>query len=105
MVIIFSIMLFLFFIILVVYREKFCKHACPYALMQMVVQTSETEKMVFNNSTGNCINCIGCDKTCPFALDVRKECETLFCSNCNRCHDACVKAIGEKKVVLNLTGK
>lgn len=89
--------------VFVFYRDNFCKKACPYAVFQNIIRDKNTDIMYFDEPSGNCINCHRCDKVCPYNLDVRKESDGMYCTNCGICSDECVKVLGEQKAVLYLT--
>ena len=91
-----------FMILLVGYQEKFCKKSCPYALMQMLLQSNKTRFMKFTNSEKTCTNCHGCDNVCPFNLRARFESKSTDCSNCNLCQDACTQELGKGNTLFHL---
>ncbi len=91
-----------FFMVVVIYRERFCRYACPYSIPLILTQSESSVTMTFDEESGRCINCHQCDKSCPYKLDVRKESSTLLCSNCSLCQQACRKVLGEGKEVLSL---
>lgn len=76
------------------YRDRFCKKGCPYALIQMLLQSDRTRVMRFSNPDRTCTNCKGCDDICPMVLRPRFESATPDCTNCNLCHDACSSELG-----------
>ena len=91
-----------FMVLLVGYQETFCKTACPYALMQMLLQSDNTRTMEFSNPEKTCTNCHGCDNICPFNLRARFESIDPDCTNCNLCQEACTTELGEGNTLFYL---
>lgn len=92
-----------FMFLFVGYQERFCKKGCPYALIQMLLQSDQTRTMKFANSEKTCTNCRGCDDICPFNLRPRFESKTPDCTNCNLCTDACTTELGQGNTLFQLT--
>jgi polyferredoxin len=92
-----------FMILLVGYQEKFCKKSCPYALMQMLLQSGNTRAMKFANPEKTCTNCHSCDAICPFNLRARFESSGADCTNCNLCQEACASELGRDNTLFHLT--
>jgi len=84
------------------YQEHFCKRGCPYALIQMLLQSERTRTMVFDNRTKTCTNCRGCDDICPMNLRARFESKGHDCTNCNLCAEACTTELGEGNTLFHL---
>ncbi len=84
------------------YQEHFCKRGCPYALIQMLLQTDSTRYMHFANPEKTCTNCHGCDNICPFNLRARFESRGTDCSNCNLCSEACTTELGAGNTLFRL---
>jgi len=84
------------------YQEKFCKRGCPYALIQMLLQSDRTRTMVFANPDKTCTNCHGCDNVCPFNLRARFESKGHDCTNCNLCAEACAEELGLENTLFRL---
>ncbi|MDF7824272.1 4Fe-4S binding protein [Pontiellaceae bacterium B12227] len=84
------------------YQEHFCKKGCPYALIQMLLQSDQTRTMQFANPEKTCTNCRGCDDICPFNLRPRFESKTPDCTNCNLCTDACTTELGQGNTLFHL---
>ncbi len=91
-----------FMILLVGYQEKFCKKSCPYALMQMLLQSEKTRTMEFSNPEKTCTNCHRCDTLCPFILRPRFESNSVDCTNCNLCQEACTEELGSGNTLFHL---
>jgi ferredoxin-type protein NapH len=91
-------------VLLVGYQEGFCKKSCPYALMQMLLQSDNTRSMQFSNPEKTCTNCHGCDTVCPFNLRARFESTGPDCTNCNLCQEACTTELGQGNTLFHLTG-
>lgn len=85
------------------YQEHFCKKGCPYALIQMLLQSDRTRSMQFANPEKTCTNCRGCDDICPFNLRARFESSGHDCTNCNLCAEACTTELGEGNTLFHLT--
>jgi polyferredoxin len=86
----------------VIYQEKFCRKGCPYALIQMLLQSGRTRTMRFANPEKTCTNCHGCDNICPFNLRARFESAGHDCTNCNLCSEACTNELGEGNTLFHL---
>ncbi|MEA2069362.1 MAG: 4Fe-4S binding protein [Verrucomicrobiota bacterium] len=84
------------------YQEHFCKKGCPYALIQMLLQSDGTRFMEFANPGKTCTNCRGCDDICPFNLRARFESKGADCTNCNLCAEACTEELGEGNTLFHL---
>jgi polyferredoxin len=84
------------------YQEKFCKRGCPYALIQMLLQSDHTRFMDFANPGKTCTNCRGCDDICPFNLRARFESRGPDCTNCNLCSEACTDELGQGNTLFHL---
>ena len=98
-----SAFLFLGFMgLFVFYQEHFCKKGCPYALIQMLLQSDQTRTMKFSNPEKTCTNCRGCDDICPFNLRPRFESKTPDCTNCNLCTEACTTELGQGNTLFHL---
>ena len=84
------------------YQEHFCKKGCPYALIQMLLQSDRTRFMEFANPEKTCTNCRGCDDICPFNLRARFESRGPDCTNCNLCAEACTDELGQGNTLFHL---
>ena len=84
------------------YQEHFCKKGCPYALIQMLLQSDRTRYMEFANPQKTCTNCHGCDAICPFNLRARFESRGPDCTNCNLCAEACTDELGQGNTLFHL---
>lgn len=84
------------------YQEHFCKKGCPYALIQMLLQSDNTRFMEFANPEKTCTNCRGCDDVCPFNLRARFESKGTDCTNCNLCSEACTDELGQGNTLFHL---
>ncbi|MBN2161708.1 MAG: 4Fe-4S binding protein [Pontiellaceae bacterium] len=84
------------------YQESFCKRGCPYALIQMLLQSDRTRYMEFSNPEKTCTNCRGCDNVCPFNLRARFESRGTDCTNCNLCAEACEVELGAGNTLFHL---
>lgn len=93
---------FAFLGLFVHYQEHFCKRGCPYALIQMLLQSDTTRCMEFANPEKTCTNCHGCDNICPFNLRARFESRGTDCTNCNLCSEACTDELGPGNTLFHL---
>ena len=84
------------------YQEHFCKKGCPYALIQLLLQSDRTRTMEFANPEKTCTNCRGCDDICPFLLRARFESKGPDCTNCNLCAEACSVELGQGNTLFHL---
>jgi polyferredoxin len=84
------------------YQEHFCKRGCPYALIQLLLQSDRTRYMEFSNPDKACTNCRGCDNICPFNLRARFESKSHDCTNCNLCAEACAEELGAEHTLFRL---
>jgi polyferredoxin len=91
-----------FMVLFVHYQEHFCKKGCPYALIQMLLQSDQTRYMEFSNAEKTCTNCHGCDQICPFNLRARFESRGPDCTNCNLCQEACTEELGQGNTLFHL---
>jgi ferredoxin-type protein NapH len=84
------------------YREGFCQQACPYALVQLLLQSEDTRLMQFRDPERRCIHCNACDHSCPQNLKARMECNLRHCTNCYRCAEACHCVLGQHRGLFKL---
>ncbi len=83
-------------------RWRFCVYACPYGILMRLFKTDTTSVMKFDAESGRCVNCMACDRGCPYELNVRKESDGDICTNCGFCAKACHKVLGSGRGVLNI---
>lgn len=95
-------LLLLFYLLFAGYRQTFCKKACPYAFMQMMLRNDQTRRMEFRNPEHACTNCKRCDQVCPYHLQARFESHGLDCSNCNLCYEVCEDELGAGNSLFHL---
>jgi len=93
----------LFFALFFFFKEVFCIRACPYGLIQMVIQGPTTRQMLFNDPQSACIHCGLCGIVCPMKLDAKKECHSLCCTGCRLCEKACVSVLGPEQGLFKLS--
>jgi len=77
-------------------RERFCQSVCPYGLLQGVIEDGRSLHVAFDESTGPCIGCRACEKTCPMAIDIREGSFQMECTRCGACVDACEKVLSRR---------
>lgn len=93
----------LFFSLFFYFREGFSTHACPYGLIQLVIQGPSTQHMQFRDLKNTCIHCGLCGNICPMNLDAKKECDSLRCTGCGLCEEACVSVLGPEQGLFKLS--
>ena len=67
---------------------RFCKTACPYAMLQNVLADRETLAVAFDPARAECLRCDRCTRVCPVGIDIRKGGQRE-CVACAACIDAC----------------
>jgi cytochrome c oxidase accessory protein FixG len=70
-------------------RETFCRSACPYGLLQGVIEDGRSLHVRLDETTGACIDCKGCARICPMGIDIRDGSFQIECTRCGSCIDAC----------------
>lgn len=77
-------------------RESFCRSACPYGLLQGVIEDGRSLHVKFDEQ-GGCIECMACVKACPMEIDIRDGAFQIECTRCGSCIDACDAVLGRLK--------
>jgi cytochrome c oxidase accessory protein FixG len=78
------------FVDVVFWRETFCRRACPYGMMQVLLIDSKTQIMRYDKSRADdCIGCNACVKGCVMGIDIRTSPYQTECVYCGDCVDAC----------------
>lgn len=77
-------------------RESFCRTACPYGLLQGVIEDGRSLHVRFDEQ-GGCIECQACVKACPMEIDIRDGAFQIECTRCGSCIDACDAVLGRLK--------
>jgi polyferredoxin len=90
----FSLIAFLDFVFV---REKFCQTACPYGLLQGVIEDGRSLHVKLDPGLGTCIECGACHRECPMGIDIRKGSFQIECTRCGSCIDACEEVLGRLK--------
>lgn len=67
---------------------RFCKTACPYAMLQNVLADRETLAVAYDPARAECLRCDSCIRVCPVGIDIRKGGQRE-CVACAACIDAC----------------
>ncbi|MCF7972679.1 MAG: 4Fe-4S binding protein [Phycisphaerae bacterium] len=93
----------LFFLLFFHFKEHFSIRACPYGLIQGVVQGPDTEQMRFSDPENTCIHCGLCDNVCPMNLDAKNECDSLRCTGCGLCEAACNSVLGPDRGLFRMS--
>jgi polyferredoxin len=78
-------------------RERFCRHVCPYGLLQAVLEDGRSLHVRLDTATGPCTGCSACAKVCPMEIDIRNGPFQVECTRCGACVDACTKVLAAKK--------
>lgn len=91
------------FALLFFFKEVFCIRACPYGLIQLVIQGPNTKQMHFQDPQKACIHCSLCGIVCPMDLEAKKECRSLHCTGCRLCEKACDSVLGPGKGLFELS--
>lgn len=87
----------LFFLDFAFLREGFCRSACPYGLLQGILEDGRSLHVAFDEATGPCLQCKLCEKVCPMGIDIRKGAFQIECTRCGSCIDACNGFLAKKK--------
>jgi cytochrome c oxidase accessory protein FixG len=82
---------------LVFVRESFCRTACPYGLLQGVIEDGRSLNVRFDATPGACIECGACERVCPMEIDIRDGSFQIECTRCGSCIDACDEVLGRLK--------
>jgi len=85
------------YIMVAIVGPRFCKTACPYAMLQNVRADGETLAVAFDPARAECLRCDGCVRACPVGIDVRKGGQRE-CVACASCIDACRVATSVRNV-------
>ncbi len=93
----------LFFLLFFLFKERFSIRACPYGLIQMVIQGPNTRQMQFHDPENTCIHCGLCDNSCPMNLDAKNECDSLRCTGCRLCEKACESVLGTQNGLFRMS--
>lgn len=78
-------------------REKFCQTACPYGLLQGVIEDGRSLHVKLDPALGACIDCGACHRVCPMGIDIRQGSFQIECTRCGSCIDSCEQVLGRLK--------
>ncbi len=78
-------------------REGFCRSACPYGLLQGILEDGKSLHVRFSEETGPCIECKLCARVCPMEIDIRKGAFQIECTRCGTCIDACTQVLAKQQ--------
>jgi polyferredoxin len=85
------------YLMVAVVGPRFCKTACPYAMLQNVLSDRETLAVAYDPARPECLRCDGCTRACPVGIDVRKGGQRE-CIACAGCIDACREATSGRDI-------
>lgn len=78
-------------------RESFCRTACPYGLLQGVIEDGRSLHVRLDEATGVCVDCGACARVCPMEIDIREGSFQIECTRCGSCIDACGQVLARLK--------
>jgi len=85
------------YIMVAVVGPRFCKTACPYAMLQNVLADRETLAVAYDPARAECLLCDRCTRFCPVGIDVRVGGQRE-CVACAACIDACREVTSRRNV-------
>lgn len=77
-------------------RESFCRSACPYGLLQGLLEDGRSLHVKYSEESGPCIDCKLCVRRCPMEIDIRNGAFQIECTRCGTCIDACDEILAKK---------
>ncbi len=103
------------------FREQTCLVACPYGRMQSALLDRQSLIVAYDKtrgepraggrarteSSGDCIGCGACVRTCPTGIDIRDGLQ-MECIHCTQCADACdhvMDRIGKPKGLIRYSSQ
>jgi polyferredoxin len=85
------------YVMVAVVGPRFCKTACPYAMLQNVLADRETLAVAYDAERAECLRCDRCTRVCPVGIDIRKGAQRE-CVACAACIDACREVTERRKI-------
>ncbi len=76
---------------------RFCKTACPYAMLQNVLADRETLAVAYDPARAECLRCDRCTRVCPVGIDIRQGGQRE-CIACAACIDACREVTSRRDI-------
>jgi len=86
------------FVTSVLVRHIFCKYICAAGLMQMLfgwISPVSLRVKMDTGRSGECTDCLGCEKACFMNVLPRESKRDISCVNCGACIAACNKELGQ----------
>lgn len=76
----------------VVIHRPFCRYLCPLGAFYSLFNRFSFYQM--NLDSSRCVGCGQCEKVCPMAVEVTRDCNGPECIRCGKCKEVCpVQAI------------
>ena len=85
------------YLMVAVVGPRFCKTACPYAMLQNVLADRETLSVAFDPTRAECLRCERCARVCPVGIDIRNGGQRE-CIACATCIDACREVTSRRNI-------